>query len=49
VGVGGFGGVVGEGVDFGEGVAAGGGEFSAEGVVRDVGVGVAEASDVVGF
>lgn len=47
--IGGFGGVVGEGVDFGEGVAAGSGEFAAEGVVRDNGDGEAEAGDVPGF
>ena len=47
--VGGFGGVVGDAVDLGEGVAACGGEAAADGVVRDDGEGVAEASDVVGF
>ncbi len=47
--VGGFGGVVREGVDFGEGVAAGGAEFPAEGVVRNHGIGVTEAGDVPCF
>ena len=46
VAVGGLGGIVGEGVDFGEGVAAGGAEFATDGVVGDDGVGVTEAGDV---
>ena len=47
--VGGFGRVVGEGVDLGEGVAFGGLKAAADGVVGDDGVGITEAGDVVGL
>ena len=49
VAVGGLGGVIGEGVDFGECVAAGGGELPPDGVVGDHGVGITEAGDVPGL